>query len=697
MQRFILPWPRLAWRKLQKIVYAYWGAHRPVRRAHGWGPSASVARSVAMVVLLALAVGLSCHGSPVRAPETGAPPGGLADVGDVASPPEDRPDEPGAGPDEGPDEPGAEPDEGPDVAFGLDAVGASDERLDPWPPPATVQLGRFATSPVCAACHSNHPSAEAMRDAAGREVGPFDLWHATMMGVSARDPLWRAVVSAEIDAVPSRAGEIEAKCVRCHAPMAAFLVESPTLSAAAGLASPSVPGLALLEGAGGPHDADLAALALDGVSCAFCHAIDEPGLGARFSFSGHPTLAAEDVLFGPHPDPFAPPMVGFSGLTPVAADHVRSSALCATCHTLHTDAFAPDGTLTGDTLPEQTPYLEWRLSAFSDEPPLRPDEPGAEPDERPDGRPAACADCHLPTRSPDGTATETRLARRPPGSDFPTLEDRAPYGHHAFVGGNTLMPQIFRDHRAALAPTITEAAWEATLAATREQLRERTARLFAATPQRVDRHVRGEVLIANLAGHKLPTGYPARRAWLRIRVLDASGAVLASSGEHDDAGAILDGRGQVAPFERVGGPVEPHRTHVASPDEVLIYEPVLRDATGLPTWRLALGAGYLKDNRLLPEGWDASHPDAAEVAPVGVADPDFAGGGDRVTYALTVPEGAMPATVEVTLFFQPLGTRFVAELLAHATAEVAAFRELWEAADRRPEVVATARAAVAAF
>jgi hypothetical protein len=578
---------------------------------------------------------------------------------------------------------------------------------DPWPPPAAVQLGRFTTSAVCAACHSNHPAARAMRDRAGREVGPFDLWHASMMGSSARDPLWLAVVSAEIDAVPSRAAAIEAKCVRCHTPMAAFLVESPLLAADAGLQGGTTPGLWLLDpDEADAHGVELQALALDGVSCAFCHAIDEPGLGERFSFSGHPTLAAEDVLFGPHADPFAAPMVAWTGLTPAAADHVRSSALCATCHTLHTNAFAPDGALTGDTLPEQTPYLEWRLSAFSDEGGPRDGVAGAGAD-RPDGAPsgdgpsaasedglpapASCADCHLPTGAREGAPTETALARRPPGPDFPALEDRTPYGHHAFVGGNTLLPAIFRDHRARLAPTITEAAFEATLAATRDQLARRTARLLAATPRLAAGQVAGEVVISSLVGHKLPTGYPARRAWLRIRVRDASGAVLIASGEHDPDGAILDGRGRVAPFERVGGPVEPHRSHIASADEVLIYEPVLHDAAGLPTWRLTLAAGYLKDNRLLPAGWDVGHPDAAEVAPVGVADPDFTGGRDRVTYALAIPDGARPVEVEVCLLFQPLGTRFAAELLAHATPEVEAFRALWEGADRRPEVLASAR------
>ena len=59
-----------------------------------------------------------------------------------------------------------------------------------------------------------------MRDETGESVAPFDLWRASMMANSARDPIWRAMVSTEVAATPSRKAEIGAKCTRCHAPMA---------------------------------------------------------------------------------------------------------------------------------------------------------------------------------------------------------------------------------------------------------------------------------------------------------------------------------------------------------------------------------------------------------------------------------------------------------------------------------------------
>ena len=52
----------------------------------------------------------------------------------------------------------------------------------PLPPAATLLSGSFATGPVCAECHSNHPEADAMRDRDG--TGSYsvevDLWYQTL-------------------------------------------------------------------------------------------------------------------------------------------------------------------------------------------------------------------------------------------------------------------------------------------------------------------------------------------------------------------------------------------------------------------------------------------------------------------------------------------------------------------------------------
>ena len=85
----------------------------------------------------------------------------------------------------------------------------------------------FLDSKNCALCHSNSDRAIAMRDRKNRPIAPYDLWQASMMANSSRDPYWRAVLSAEVVATPSKKALIEEKCTRCHAPMAAPAPESP--------------------------------------------------------------------------------------------------------------------------------------------------------------------------------------------------------------------------------------------------------------------------------------------------------------------------------------------------------------------------------------------------------------------------------------------------------------------------------------
>jgi hypothetical protein len=78
---------------------------------------------------------------------------------------------------------------------------------------------------------------------------------------------------------------------------------------------------------------------------------------------------------------------------------------------------------------------------------------------------------------------------------------------------------------------------------------------------------------------------------------------------------------------------------------------------------------FVKDNRLLPEGFDkgTAGPDFA-VQGDALADPDFAGGGDRVVYAVPVPRGGAPYEVTAQLVFQPIAFRWARNLQRHAGA-----------------------------
>ena len=82
----------------------------------------------------------------------------------------------------------------------------------------------------------------------------------------------------------------------------------------------------------------------------------------------------------------------------------------------------------------------------------------------------------------------------------------------------------------------------------------------------------------------------------------------------------------------------------------------------------------MKDNRLLPDGFDAGRADD-RVLPLGAAatDPDFAAGSDRIRYSVAVDASAGPFTVEAELWFQPIGYRWAENLAAYDAPETRRF------------------------
>ncbi len=525
---------------------------------------------------------------------------------------------------------------------------------------ATVDDGHFATSLVCAECHANHPDALAMRDEQSRPIAPDDLWQGSMMANSARDPFWWAMVAAETATFPANKAEIEAECMPCHAPMA--VVDGVFHDAGS-------PSLDWLRG-----DDDRASFGLDGVACAACHQIQPDKLGTEASFSGGYVIEPVAEIYGPHAEPFSMPMMMHTSFTPTQGDQLLDSALCGSCHTLRTAALDPDGTPNGHSLVEQSPYLEWRLSDFTTE-----GQPGPSA--------ASCQDCHTPKASVDGVPISAKIARRPNGTDFPPISDRDPYGRHVMVGGNSIIPLVIRDNAAELHPRASDAALEATAAAAKAQLQERTATLSAEASRDGDTLI-VDVTIDNLAGHRLPSAFPSRRAWIALRVFDSDGTLVFRSGDSDGDGRLIDGSGQPLPSEAVGGPIQPHFTEIDASSQAQIYESVMATGDDAPAFRLLQGTRFIKDNRLLPKGWKGDAPEAQDIAPVGIeGDPNFTGGGDQTRYRIAAPAAAGPYTVTAELCYQTLSARFAAELFAVDAAEVRAFERMFKAADRTPVIV----------
>ncbi len=539
-----------------------------------------------------------------------------------------------------------------DVEAGLkDALAAGE--LEP------IGYGRFVTSAGCALCHSNSAQATAMRDSNGAEIAPFNLWQGTMMANAARDPFWRAMVSAEKARTPSAAEAIETKCIRCHAPMASVTADDNDMAPSMNWANEAGTG----EGQ----------VFLDGVACTVCHQVTPGNLGREDSFSGGFVLGTNRRIYGPHQAPVPGPMMNHVNYQPSYGPHVLKPELCATCHTLVTHALDDNGEPIEDAAyVEQSPFLEWTVSAFY-----------AEGDE--EGQ-ITCQDCHMPTIDDNGQVIETRIARSPPGGDF-LINERQPFGRHLFVGANTVMPSIIKRERATLNPQATDEAFDAVVDLARQRLSQDTAEIAILEPVAEDGHLTFGVQLSSLVGHKLPTGFPSRRVFLNVRVLDADGNVLFESGATDERGQLMAG-GEVLDIEKAGGPIAPHHDVITRPDEVAVFEQVMADQHGEPTFSLMRAVAPFKDNRLLPEGASAVMAGFDRIAPVGVDDEDFVGGGDVVHF--DVMPGAAPARIEAELFYQGLSPRFMRETFQVPTPQVRAFRGMLDDADLKPESVATA-------
>lgn len=512
---------------------------------------------------------------------------------------------------------------------------------------------RFLSADECVPCHAAS-AGPSLRDAAGRDVSPVRLWDRSMMALSGRDPYWLAAFSRERAQNPAAVDHVEQTCTRCHAPE--------------GSVERAVAGGHLRFGDVTTDEGDVGHLAREGVGCTLCHQLVAEGLDDPARFGGHYLLGDRREIFGPHEQPLAAPMFNWVAFTPVYAPHTLRSALCASCHTVMTRALDAAGRAAAEDFPEQAPYLEWRDSDYNDE-------------GTPGPRAATCQRCHMPGIDDDGRPIETVISTR-------NSARRTQYGRHEFLGGNAYMLRLMAAN-ATWTGTYVEPS-ELTESATRTARNLTTAARLELTPPTVRDGTLGlTVRVANEAGHKFPTGYPTRRAWLHLRVLDAGGAVLFESGRVDAAGALVDGSGRRIDGE---GVILPHRDRVTRDDEVQVWEAVPVDASGHVTHALLRAVRWARDDRILPRGWTPSHPDARWTTPVGVAgDADFVAGSDAVTYAIALGD-RRAARVEVELRFQSVTPAAIEDLAPADTPASRRFVAMTRALP--PSAVVVARAVV---
>jgi len=485
----------------------------------------------------------------------------------------------------------------------------------------TFSTEYFAGSGVCAQCHSG------LYDESRADVSIDSHWRSTMMANASKDPLWKQKVASEVTRNPKFTSIIEEKCATCHMPMAKTQAKFEGSAVEIG-------GKGYLSAQNPFYES-----AMDGVSCTLCHQISESNLGSRESFSGNykidpSTQRPARYIFGPYRDPFGNPMRNMAGFTPAYSSHITTSELCATCHTLFTPTVDASGNVVGE-FPEQTPYLEWKHSVYGGGGNLR----------------KSCEQCHMPE------ARGSVVISNRPGR----LEPRSPFSKHFFVGGNAFMLTILEAHLGELGVTASKEQLDLTRKRTTNQLTQQTAQIAIETVRTRNTELEVKVSVSNKAGHKFPTGFPSRRAWIHFIARDAGGKVFLESGGFAPSGAIT---GNGADSDHKG--YETHYDIIDGSDKVQIYEGIMKNPSGAITYTLLEAGDFIKDNRLLPKGFRKDKADPV-IAVKGSAanDKNFIDGSDSITYLVETAGFQPPYTLTAELLFQTVSYRFLRDLFTN--------------------------------
>jgi hypothetical protein len=373
--------------------------------------------------------------------------------------------------------------------------------------------------------------------------------------------------------------------------------------------------------------------ASDGVTCSVCHQIAKKNFGTEASYNGNfvadgPNAQGLHVEYGPFEILQGEQTIMHSsteGYQPQEGQHIRDSELCATCHTLITKALGAHGEVVG-SLPEQMPYPEWLHSDYKDK--------------------KSCQNCHMPAI--DGPVQVARVLG----------QEREGARLHSFIGGNFFMLELMGRYRGELGVAALPPELSGNAEATGRFLETESARVSLENVQVAGGRINADVVVQNRGGHKLPTAFPSRRAWLHFTVRDSNGKVVFESGALNADGSITGNDNDADPTR-----FEPHYAEIRTADQVQIYEDILGDANGRVTTGILAAARYLKDNRLLPAGFDKQTA-SADIAVVGAAlnDAGFIGGSDRVRYSADLAGAEGPFTIEAQLCYQPIGYRWAHNL-----------------------------------
>ncbi|MFK7809375.1 MAG: T9SS type A sorting domain-containing protein, partial [Saprospiraceae bacterium] len=395
-------------------------------------------------------------------------------------------------------------------------------------------------------------------------------------------------------------------------------------------------------------------LGLDGVGCLACHQQSDFQLGSNHS--GTLFFDTAKVAYGPFVSPLSSPMLAATMYKPVYSTHISDAGNCAGCHSLVTETFDLGGEPTGNTFVEQATYHEWLNSIY-------------EPQD------ISCQNCHMPALE----GAYKLIA----GFD---TEERSPFYLHDLVGANTMMLKLLKENSNSLGIEATDEAFDETIDKTLQMLQQRTLNLDLSFQDRTEDTCYIALELKNKAGHKFPSGYPARRAIISLLVQNEEGDTLFHSGKMDDSYNVI----------AHDDLYEPHYQVITDESQAQIYEMVIADVAGNPTTVLTRADHLLKDNRLVPEGFSMSHPvyDTTQIAGQVLLDPDFnnqgsgeGSGTDMIYYHIPMYGFVEPLQITASVYYQSVPERWLEEMFAETSSEIDLFKSMYEEADRSPVLV----------
>jgi hypothetical protein len=225
--------------------------------------------------------------------------------------------------------------------------------------------------------------------------------------------------------------------------------------------------------------------------------------------------------------------------------------------------------------------------------------------------------------------------------------------------------------------------FDVTIQETKTMLTQNTIILDIYEVSRTNDSIFIEVSLKNKAGHKFPTGFPSRRAYLEFLVMANSDTLFHSGNKNAAALNHTDDE-----------EFEPHYKKITRENQVQIFEFVMGDSEGEVTTILERAYEPLKDNRIPPEGFSQSHTNYDTVRVVGSAttDTDYLNGSgtEKIIYAFPLSILEASAYVKAILHYETAPESWLNDLFEYSEEDedIDNFKTMYHQIQRKSEIVA---------